>query len=75
MFSLLDLLNVKVDQVRNTQNTYSQFVFIPVMSCVFFLGSALESSLAVGQDGNLYEEWLELRNGCLCCSVKYVTLR
>ena len=35
-------------------------------------GSALEKSMAIGQDGNLYEEWLELRNGCLCCSVKYV---
>uniref|UniRef100_A0A672RM21 COBW domain containing n=1 Tax=Sinocyclocheilus grahami TaxID=75366 RepID=A0A672RM21_SINGR len=27
-------------------------------------------SLAVSQAGELYEEWLELRNGCLCCSVK-----
>lgn len=26
--------------------------------------------MTVGQDGQLYEEWLELRNGCLCCSVK-----
>ena len=34
------------------------------------LGSAVEKSLAVGQAGELYEEWLELRNGCLCCSVK-----
>uniref|UniRef100_A0A2K5EAR7 CobW C-terminal domain-containing protein n=1 Tax=Aotus nancymaae TaxID=37293 RepID=A0A2K5EAR7_AOTNA len=33
-------------------------------------GSALEKSLAVSQGGELYEEWLELRNGCLCCSVK-----
>uniref|UniRef100_A0A671KJN1 COBW domain containing n=1 Tax=Sinocyclocheilus anshuiensis TaxID=1608454 RepID=A0A671KJN1_9TELE len=33
-------------------------------------GSALEKSLAVSQAGELYEEWLELRNGCLCCSVK-----
>ena len=33
-------------------------------------GSAIEKSLAVGQAGELYEEWLELRNGCLCCSVK-----
>uniref|UniRef100_F7E231 CobW C-terminal domain-containing protein n=1 Tax=Ornithorhynchus anatinus TaxID=9258 RepID=F7E231_ORNAN len=33
-------------------------------------GSALEKSLAISQDGELYEEWLELRNGCLCCSVK-----
>ena len=32
----------------------------------------MEKSLAVGQSGELFEEWLELRNGCLCCSVKYV---
>lgn len=31
----------------------------------------MEKSLAVGQSGELFEEWLELRNGCLCCSVKY----
>ena len=37
---------------------------------LFILGSAVEKSLAVGQAGELYEEWLELRNGCLCCSVK-----
>ncbi|KAM6170313.1 zinc-regulated GTPase metalloprotein activator 1A-like [Rhynchocyon petersi] len=33
-------------------------------------GSAVEKSLAISQDGELYEEWLELQNGCLCCSVK-----
>uniref|UniRef100_A0A671PNW7 COBW domain-containing protein 1-like n=1 Tax=Sinocyclocheilus anshuiensis TaxID=1608454 RepID=A0A671PNW7_9TELE len=33
-------------------------------------GSALEKSLAVSQAGELYEEWLALRNGRLCCSVK-----
>ena len=33
-------------------------------------GSAMEKSMSVGQEGELYEEWLELRNGCLCCSVK-----
>ncbi|XP_077004463.1 zinc-regulated GTPase metalloprotein activator 1B isoform X4 [Tamandua tetradactyla] len=38
-------------------------------------GSAVEKSLAVSQDGELYEEWLELRNGCLCCSVKDSGLR
>jgi len=37
-------------------------------------GSAIEKSLAVGEQGQLYEEWLELRNGCLCCSVKWVWL-
>lgn len=29
-----------------------------------------EKSLSVGSEGELFEEWLELRNGCLCCSVK-----
>ncbi|KAJ7335516.1 hypothetical protein JRQ81_013457 [Phrynocephalus forsythii] len=43
---------------------------IAVILNEFGEGSALEKSLAVSQDGELYEEWLELRNGCLCCSVK-----
>lgn len=30
----------------------------------------LEKSLTVSENGSLAEEWLELRNGCLCCSVK-----
>ncbi|KAG8513012.1 COBW domain-containing protein 2 [Galemys pyrenaicus] len=38
-------------------------------------GSAVEKSLAISQGGELYEEWLELRNGCLCCSVKDNGLR
>ena len=36
-------------------------------------GNIDEKSLNVtnpGQEGELFEEWLELRNGCLCCSVK-----
>ncbi|OXA50666.1 COBW domain-containing protein 2 [Folsomia candida] len=32
--------------------------------------SSGEKALSVGVGGALYEEWLELRNGCLCCSVK-----
>ncbi|XP_055776173.1 zinc-regulated GTPase metalloprotein activator 1 [Salvelinus fontinalis] len=35
-------------------------------------GTALDKSLAVSHAGELYEEWLELRNGCLCCSVKSI---
>ncbi|XP_036917607.1 COBW domain-containing protein 1 isoform X1 [Sturnira hondurensis] len=38
-------------------------------------GSAVEKPLAVSQGGELYEEWLELGNGCLCCSVKDSGLR
>ena len=37
-----------------------------------FSGGSMEKSLFIGKAGILYEEWLELRNGCLCCSVKYV---
>lgn len=34
-------------------------------------GSAVESSVAWSSDGgDLYEDWIELRNGCLCCSLK-----
>ncbi|XP_066567301.1 zinc-regulated GTPase metalloprotein activator 1 [Amia ocellicauda] len=43
---------------------------IAVILNEFGEGSALEKSLSVSQAGELYEEWLELRNGCLCCSVK-----
>jgi len=32
--------------------------------------SANEKSMAVTEEGETYSEWLELRNGCLCCSVK-----
>ncbi|XP_064607413.1 zinc-regulated GTPase metalloprotein activator 1-like [Liolophura sinensis] len=43
---------------------------IAVILNEFGEGSSIEKSLSVGQDGQLFEEWLELRNGCLCCSVK-----
>lgn len=32
----------------------------------------IEKSLTVSKDGQQVEEWLELANGCICCSVKYV---
>lgn len=43
---------------------------IAVILNEFGEGSAIEKSMTVGQDGDLFEEWMELRNGCLCCSVK-----
>ncbi|ESN95943.1 hypothetical protein HELRODRAFT_193445 [Helobdella robusta] len=45
-------------------------VKIAVILNEFGAGSALEKSLAIGENGKLYEEWLELRNGCMCCSVR-----
>jgi G3E family GTPase len=35
----------------------------------------IEKSLVSAQDGQLYEEWLDLKNGCLCCTVKYLPIR
>uniref|UniRef100_UPI00358F8658 zinc-regulated GTPase metalloprotein activator 1-like isoform X2 n=1 Tax=Myxine glutinosa TaxID=7769 RepID=UPI00358F8658 len=43
---------------------------IAVILNEFGEGSALEQVLAVKETGALYEEWLELRNGCLCCTAK-----
>ncbi|KAL7648588.1 UNVERIFIED_CONTAM: hypothetical protein RMT77_000494 [Armadillidium vulgare] len=43
---------------------------IAVILNEFGEGSAIEKSLSIREEGQLYEEWLELRNGCLCCSVK-----
>ena len=33
-------------------------------------GASVEQSLVMGQDGRVFEEWLQLSNGCLCCTVK-----
>jgi len=43
---------------------------IAVILNEFGEGTAMEKSLAIGENGKMYDEWLELRNGCLCCSVK-----
>ena len=32
----------------------------------------IEKALTVNKDGQQVQEWLELANGCLCCSVKLV---
>uniref|UniRef100_A0A8C8J1V5 Uncharacterized protein n=1 Tax=Oncorhynchus tshawytscha TaxID=74940 RepID=A0A8C8J1V5_ONCTS len=48
-------------------DTYHNISFITHIEGMFTF-----KSLAVSHAGELYEEWLELRNGCLCCSVKYV---
>jgi len=43
---------------------------IAVILNEFGTESADEKSMSVGSGGELYSEWLELKNGCLCCSVK-----
>ncbi|CAH8870867.1 unnamed protein product [Trichobilharzia szidati] len=49
---------------------------IAVLLNDFGEGSAVESTVAWNEkDGNLFEEWIELRNGCLCCSLKDTSVR
>ncbi|GFO03725.1 cobw domain-containing protein 1-like [Plakobranchus ocellatus] len=43
---------------------------IAVILNEFGEGDSIEKSMSIGEEGELFEEWLELRNGCLCCSVK-----
>ncbi|RIA89429.1 COBW domain-containing protein 2-like protein [Glomus cerebriforme] len=43
---------------------------IAVVLNEFGESSGIEKLLSISQDGDLFEEWLELKNGCLCCSVK-----
>ncbi|KAJ8782347.1 hypothetical protein J1605_010326 [Eschrichtius robustus] len=69
-----ELVPIKTKQREEKEETSGPGAKIPVTIITGYLGSALEKSLAVSQGGELYEEWLELRNGCLCCSVKQVAL-
>ncbi|KAI9027190.1 COBW domain-containing protein 6 [Phycomyces nitens] len=48
---------------------------IAVILNEFGESSDIEKSLSINQEGTLYEEWLELRNGCLCCSVKDIGVK
>lgn len=35
------------------------------------LAADIEKSLTVAQEGEQVEEWLEVANGCICCTVRY----
>lgn len=37
--------------------------------------SEIEKSVSIKKDGTAYEEWLDLGNGCLCCSLKDVGVK
>ncbi|KAI7568194.1 hypothetical protein KC343_g19945, partial [Hortaea werneckii] len=43
---------------------------IAVILNEFGNSSSIEKSLTVSQENESVEEWLELSNGCICCSVK-----
>jgi len=58
-------MNINI-YLSNCINTLYQFC----KTILSFKGDTMEKSIAIGEKGNLCEEWLELQNGCLCCSVK-----
>jgi len=35
--------------------------------------SDIEKALTINRGGEQVQEWLEVGNGCICCSVKYKT--
>jgi G3E family GTPase len=45
---------------------------IAVILNEFGSSAGIDKSLVPTLDGKMAEEWLELSNGCFCCSVKYV---
>jgi len=38
------------------------------------LAADIEKTLTVNKGGEQVQEWLEIGNGCICCSVKYLSL-
>ena len=40
------------------------------MSLNYYAATDIEKALTINQDGQEVQEWLELGNGCICCSVK-----
>ena len=56
-------------------NDFGEGNHVLVCACSLHMdaaGTSVEqSAMTVGQNGAVYEEWLELRNGCMCCTVKF----
>ena len=58
----------------NILNDQSHGKRIAVILNEFGESGGIDKSLMKDENGKLCEEWLELGNGCLCCSVKCVIL-
>ena len=77
MFCVGVVFNVEVSCPGAGKTTLLNYILtkqhgkrIAVILNEFGEGSAMEKSMAVAESGELFEEWLELKNGCLCCSIK-----
>ena len=64
----------KTTLIMNILNDQSHGKRIAVILNEFGESGGIDKSLMKDENGKLCEEWLELGNGCLCCSVKCVIL-
>lgn len=39
-------------------------------SLMHYKATDIEKALTISKDGDQVQEWLEVGNGCICCSVK-----
>ena len=60
----------KTTLIMNLLNDAMHGKRIAVILNEFGESSQIEKSMSIGNDGQLMEDWLELQNGCLCCSMK-----
>jgi len=51
--------------------TVSRSSYMTLGNLLSVLASDIEKALTINQDGEQVQEWLEVGNGCICCSVKY----
>lgn len=68
-------LHITRDQIADTYYRIRRLYVLlkpPVIQLILIRRLALdiEKSLTVNKDGESVEEWLEVGNGCICCSVK-----
>ncbi|KAI8893299.1 CobW/HypB/UreG, nucleotide-binding domain-containing protein [Globomyces pollinis-pini] len=60
----------KTTLIMRLLNDPNQQKKIAVILNEFGESTGIDKSLSLGKDGKITEEWLELANGCFCCSVK-----
>lgn len=60
------------DEMYRVRRLFVILLLQPLSISLLTLNLALdiEKSLTVNKDGESVEEWMEVGNGCICCSVK-----
>lgn len=60
----------RVHSVRGTLDAIYIQLSESISPNIYLLAVDIEKSLTVSQDGQEAQEWLEVGNGCICCSVR-----